>query len=183
MKYLLLTLMIFGFFSCRQVGRLDKYRQSLPDSVLINDVISKVIEMDSLNLNYTIDKWIRRIIVDESIRPENDSIPVPPPPPGGIYYGELFSLFESENLKEKKTEDSIYISLQTDTTRKFELAQVISSKFKIESVNQFIFYMPIFSYGKQSVYVRYSSSNGFEFNEQGIILKWSNGKWVKKVSW
>jgi hypothetical protein len=150
---------------------------------LINDVISSIIEVDSLCYKNKIIKKIQRIEVVEPTQCENDSIAIPPPPPDGIYYDQLFSLFESENLKERRTEDSVFISLQTGTSRKYKITRDISSKFKKEAIAHFVFYKPIFSSDKQYVFAHYLLSNGFEASRHEIILKWSNGKWTKKLSW
>lgn len=176
--------MIFDLFSCQNIDSLDKYKQALPDSNLINEVISSVIKIDSLKTNYKIHKIIIKTIVYNRMRTENDSVPPPPPIPFSIGYDNLFKRFESETNIKRRTEDSIFISLQTDTTRKFEINTNLYSRFNHSSDHFYLFYQPIFSYDKQYVFVQYwYHCGGLCGSCQGIILKWSGKEWVKKFNW
>jgi len=185
MRYLLYIIITLNFFSCKNTNSHDKYIQNLPDSTLINNIISTVIQIDTLKLNYDILKSIKLIkIYSEGKLDLDGNIPPPPPSPQSIAFEKLFKKFKSDSDSIKRLEDSVFICLQTDTSRKIKLKNEIYSKFNHKSENQYVFYLPIFSFDKQFVFVKYwINCGGLCGNCNALILKKYNNKWIKAENW
>jgi hypothetical protein len=175
-------LIIIGliFLSCNHKENLDKYISELPDSSMMNDVFHQISEIDSFRSDYGISN---RIIIPKLYKwtkSDNDSIPPPPPPLGGISFDELFSLFRDDSLNKNRSDDSIFFRIQVDTLRKYSISKNLISRFSDNSKQYYIFYMPIFSFDKQFVLIRYwKRCGGLCGTCHQILLKRENGKWIK----
>ena len=184
MKYIGLIIISVFFVSCNQIPDLDKYKSQLPDSTIINDVFIQISKIDSFRLDYKISDKIVFPILYKWTKWDKDSVPPPPPPPGGISYDELFLLFGHDSIKEKRYDDSIFIKLQIDTTRKFSISRDLINRYNNESKRFYIFDMPIFSFDKEFVIVRYwRVCGGLCGTCHQVLLKKVNNHWIKVNSW
>lgn len=183
-KNLLWVIVIIGLITCSRSNYLDKYRNELPDSTLINDAISFVVQIDSLDRNYKMSNLIIIPHIYKWIKMDNDSIPPPPPLPSSISYDELYLHFNDEKDIIKKNDDSIFIKLQTDTIRKFHIPNDVSIKFNNSSSNFYLFYLPIFSFDRQYVLIQYWRHCGSLCGScHQILLKKVGSKWIKVDKW
>jgi hypothetical protein len=183
MKQIIRTVLI-GFLlfniSCSQ----NYHAEVLPDSLLINDVISSVIHIDSIELNnYYISNPIKNISTYESIELKNDTI-IAPPPPFSISTEELFSYFNSAAEKPIGQKDSVFIALQLDTKKEITLSKKIISDFNFNSKKFYLFSIPVFSSNKQLVLVYYWRNCGNLCGDCHIlILKKEEKGWIKIKHW
>jgi hypothetical protein len=148
-------------------------------------VISATIELDSLNFNYNISKSIRKIRLYYPIKWNNDSIPPPPPPPPpSLSFFKVFSYMDYSVDPLKRKNDSIFISLQADTSRKFELNGQITSKFNNKSQVYYRFYLPVFTFDKRYVFVQLWKDCGPLCGVcESVVLKKEQNKWVRIDKW
>jgi hypothetical protein len=183
-KNLLWVMIIMGLIACSRSNYLNKYIKELPDSTLINDAISFVVQIDSLDRNYKISKVIMIPSIYKWMKMDNDSIPPPPPIPNSISYDEIYSHFNSEKDIIKMNDDSIFIKLQTDTLRKYHISNELSINFDNTSSNFYIFYLPIFSFDKQYVFIQYWRHCGSLCGScHQILLRKVGSKWIKVDEW
>ena len=178
-RAILVGLLLFHI-SCSQ----NNHTEVLPDIFLINDVISNVIKIDSLELNgYYISNPINNISTYKSIELKNDPIIVPPPP-FSVSYEEVCSYFNSNAEKSIGQKDSIYIALQLDTKREITISKKIISDFNGNAKKFYLFSIPIFSSNKQLVLVYYWRSCGNLCGDCHIlILKKVEKRWRKIKQW
>lgn len=167
--------------SCNTINS-EKEVIDLPDSTLINEVISEVIKTDSLWKGHSINKNIRTLKLYEKIKWENDSVPPPPPLAGpfSISYDELFSFFNSETNSNLRQKDSLYINNQINSERSFGVSESNIYCFNLKDDSYYQFYLPIFSSDKNVVYVFYALECGpmcGSFRE--IVLRRENNNWIK----
>jgi len=180
MKYLYSIILIILFSACKNTDSLDKYISELPDSSQINDVLVRISEIDSLNTEYKIIEEISIPRIYKRPKWENDSVPPPPPPVESISYDDLFSFFQAESNKQKRYDDSVFISLQADTLRKFAVDKHLLEKFDNNSAQFYIFNTPIFSFDKNHVVIRYwRVCGGLCGNCKLVLLKKENNEWIK----
>jgi len=184
---ILVYLIIIGLFSCNSPTDKDKdkYVRELPDAAAINESILAVILVDSLNYNFGISKSIKEMKIYYPVKWNNDSVPPPPPPPApALSFYKIFSFMDYSIDASKRKNDSIFVSLQADTTRKFELDKQIYSKFNNASDEYYQFYIPIFSFDKNYVFIQYWRNCGALCGEcESIVLKKLQNKWTKIDKW
>jgi hypothetical protein len=184
MKHVLWYIILLGFISCKQSNHLDNYIKALPDSTLINDAISSVVMMDSLKQDYKITEALFIPTIYKWTKWTMDAIPPPPPQIGSISYDELYIHFDVKKDIVKKNDDSTFIKLQTDTTRKFFISSDILKQFNNSSTNFYLFYLPIFSFDKQMVLIQYWRHCGSLCGScYQTLLKKVGSKWVKVHRW
>jgi hypothetical protein len=184
MKYLISLILIIFISACNHTENLDKYISELPDSEQINDIIACVLKIDTLNTGYKVKESIRVPIVYKTPIWENDSVPLPPPPVESISYDDLFSFFHDDSINQKHYDDSVFISLQVDTLRKFKVDKYLMGKFDNNSSRYYSFNTPIFSFDKKKVVIRYwRICGGLCGNCNLVLLKKENNEWVKIESW
>lgn len=174
------------------INKAGKNNQELPSDSLINEVISAVITLDSLdeaNLGcrqlffsyvYYMPKWDRKSHIPPPPQP------IPPHPyrlQYGFTYDEAFSYFNSLNDIKQRKKDSIFIISQSDTTIIHNISDTVSSLFKKKKDDFYWFSLPIFSYDKRTAIVAYSEEYYFGYL---TVLKKVDDKWVKienKSTW
>jgi len=180
MKLVLYISVFIGLLSCNNSNSITNYTQELPDSTMINEIIATVIEIDSLKHEYGISKNIQRLRVYDIDEMSGDSIiTIPPPPIITIWSKELHSKFNPHNINVKRVNDSIFFSLQSDTSRKFEITEKLYSRFNQNSGFSYHFFMPIFSFDKQYVFIQYTiQGGGICTHSRWIFLRRSNMHWV-----
>lgn len=178
-------IIVIGIFLANCSKDHKKYIQELPDSRLINEVIAATIKLDSLNRNYNISKSIRKIRLYFPVRWDKDSIPLPPPPPPpSLSLLEMFSYTDYLNDPLKRKNDSIFFSLQDDTSRKFEIDEQITSKFNNKSQVYYHFYVPVFTFDKRCVFVQFWRDCGPLCGVcESIVLKKEQNKWLRIDKW
>lgn len=183
MRYYLLVFIAIIIFSCQKHNSLDRYVKELPDSNMVNDVILTVIQIDSLDFESDLLSTLEEMRVYSRPKYENDIMPIGPPPIYSVTLEDLYSQFNSTSNSLKQIDDSIFIRLQTDTSIHFKIRHDIYSRFKPNPQLRYLFYIPIFSFDKQFVFVQYCRSFAGECDCSSIILKWSNIKWELVDRW
>jgi hypothetical protein len=184
MNRLYWIIIIIGLISCSRLNYQNKYIKELPDSTLINDVISCVIQMDSLDQNYKLSKEIMIPLIYNWTKSDQDSLPPPPPPPFSISYGELYTHFDAENEINKKSDDSIFIKLQINNNRNVSVSNDLVKKFNNNSNGFYLFNLPIFSFKRQFVFIQYWKHCGELCGGcHQILLKKVSSKWIKVNKW
>ena len=181
MRYLLLVLVIIGLLSCNSHNSLYRYTKELPDSIIINDVILTVIQLDSLEFDADISLILEGVKVYS--RPTCNTLDIGPPPMYSITFEDLYSEFNSTSCSLKQIEDSIFISLQTDASIKFKIGCGIYSRFTPNPKLKYLFYTPIFSFDKKFVFVQYCRSSAGECSCQCLILKQNDNSWILVDKW
>jgi hypothetical protein len=184
MKHLLWIIITIGLISCNRSNHLDKYINELPDSTLINNVISSVVQIDSFQNDYKISKKIIIPTIYKLPIWNNNPTPPPPPVPFSISYDRLYAHFDVENDKLKKNEDSIFIKLQIDTARRFFVSSKLLLKYNSGSNKFYQFDLPIFSFDKQKVFIQYWKHCGTLCGTcYQILLRRNGSKWIKVRGW
>jgi hypothetical protein len=169
--------------SCNHETNLDKYISELPDSLMINDVLIQISKIDSFSLDYKISNKIVIPRVYKKQSWDNDSIPPPPPPPSSISYDDLYSFF-MDSTNQRRFDDSIFIKFQVDTSRRFSVSKDLVKKFSNNSFRYYRFDIPIFSFDKQFVVVKYwRVCGGLCGHCHLVLLKKVKSQWIKIDSW
>jgi hypothetical protein len=183
-KIVLWIISSLGLISSSYSQQTDKYISKLPDSLLINEVIASVIHLDSLRSAY---KMRRNLIVPDLFelkKDVNDSNLQEIPQPGTISYDELYNYFTNPGEPNNKKDDSIFIQLQVDRPIRFFLSNELLGKFDQRSESGYSFYLPIFSFDQQFVFIQYLFSCGPLCGScHQILLKRKDSKWVLVDSW
>ena len=181
----LFCLIIFGLIFSNCSNDNERYITKLPDSNLINIVISAAIDLDSLNRNYCIDKSIKNIRLYYPTKWTNDSVPPPPPPPPPfLTFYKVFTYLDNSVDSLRRLNDSIFIALQADTSRKFVIDNKILSGFKGKSNVSYRFYKPIFTFDGRYVFIQFWRDCGSLCGECiSLVLEKDNDKWIKLDKW
>ena len=181
MRNYLKILILLVLTSCTNTSS-TRNMDELPDSSLINEVISVVIKTDSLWKSCEVNKNFKVQKLYKKIKWENNSVPPPPPPSGpfSISYDELFKFFNSEKNSSLRLKDSLYITQQLNSTETFFISDSNALYFSKKDDSYYQFYLPVFSSDKKVVYVFYALECGplcGSFYE--ILLKRMDNKWIK----
>lgn len=186
MRYFLIqaVFLIFLFSQCiRPV--VQNRTLELPSDSLINEVLTSVIKLDSLEKA----KMIQHIFMpDIYFQPKWDGNPLnppPPPPPSryGYSYDEIFTYFNSLNHQKLRLKDSIFLKQQIDTTLNHNIFESTSDLFKRETDDFYAFSLPLFSSDKKTVLISYCEDFYFGYL---TVLKKVDNKWVEvehKPTW
>ncbi|MBK9359579.1 MAG: hypothetical protein IPN08_19765 [Bacteroidales bacterium] len=163
MRYSLIPIVIILLiFTQGRIQAIRVNKQELPNDTLINEVISSVILIDSLNGS---NLGTQRIIIPDiyflPIRDKN--APTPPPPPSyfGYTFEEILEYFNPLNDTKQRLLDSNFIVRQIDTTINHKIFASVSSLFQKENDYYYYFSLPIFSYDMKTVIIAYSQEFHF----------------------
>lgn len=193
MRYFLIqaVFLIFLFTQCIRPKGQNRTLE-LPSDSLINEVITSVILIDSLdNSNLGQRKLFFPFIYFMPRWTKDSQIPPPPPPTPpfplmlqyGCSYEKIFSYFDSSNNPVQRQKDSIFITQQVDTTINHLISDKVSSLFKKKDSDFYWFSLPIFSEDMRTVFISYSEE--FYFGYMTVLRKVDN-KWVEvehKPTW
>jgi hypothetical protein len=176
-KILIFLLLI----SCKETSS-TKNIDELPDSNLINEVISVVIKTESLSKTYGVKKHFKVMELNKKLNWSTDSVPPPPSPNGpfSISHDELFEFFNSEMNSNLRMKDSLYINHQLNPARILSISESNSSYFSKNDESYYHFSLPVLSSDKKVVYVFYTKECGplcGTFHE--IVLERKENKWIK----
>ena len=117
MKQILVLIFITVLLACHRPKEQEKYFNSLPNNDLINEIIKATIRSNSLLFENGISKKLTNILVCKYELNLNDSIPIPPPPPNGIYLHTLLQLLNSNTSTDQLYNNSIFYFLQSNRAR------------------------------------------------------------------
>lgn len=153
--------------------------QELPGDFLINEVISSVVILDSLNgSNFETQRIIIPDIYSIPKWNKNESTRRPPTPPSlyGYSFDEIFEYFNSLNDPKQRLADSIFIVRQIDTALIHTIFDNVSALFKNENNDYYLFSLPIFSYDKRTAIITYSVENYVGYR---TVLRRVDDNWVR----
>ena len=184
MKQILVLIFITVLLACHRPKEQEKYFNSLPNNDLINEIIKATIKSDSLLFENGISKKLTNILVCKYELNLNDSIPIPPPPPNGIYLHTLLQLLNSNTSTDQLYNDSIFYFLQSNRASKYIINDSIYLRFNDQSNRIYEFTVPILSFDMKRAYVEYWSNFG-PYNRQkySTILLREGDKWVRVDHW
>ena len=165
MRYSLtpIVFLLLIFTQCR-IESTGVNTQELPKDSLINEVISSVILIDTLNGS---NLGTQRITIPDiyflPVWDKNASIPLPPPPPSyfGYTFETILKYFNPLNNTKQRLLDSIFIVRQIDTAITHNIFDSVSSLFKKENDDYYYFSLPIFSHDMRTVIIAYSQQYYF----------------------
>ena len=176
----LLLITLFSLFACSNLKNNTISEPHLPNNHTINQVIAAIIEQDSLSYDNELLKEFKNI---KFYTPYFvDSLWIPPPP-DGFYYDQVLVKFDPQN-KEIRLSDSIFLSKQSNTFKRYTIADSICNKFLSESSHVYQFYVPIFSSDMKTVFLQYWDDCGVGCGKQyTCVLRWKEDKWVLTDKW
>jgi|GEM_PF-4344867 hypothetical protein len=181
MRFFSFLLIFLFLISCSGNERVNNQTE-LPDSTLINQVISAVINIDSLRKDCGIANQIKMLSLYKKIKWDNDSVPSPPPPGGpfSISYDELFSYFNSFKDLKMRSKDSLYITQQFSLSKEHSISNLTSMCFDKNHERYYQFYLPIFSNNNDIAYVLYGLTDDQNFGcYYQVVLKRIHNHWFK----
>jgi len=172
MKIISILACVLIWASCN--GKMKPYYAALPNDSLINEVLLRAIEIDSLDTSFGVNPKL----YFPSLYHPNELQDVPP----SFCVKQLAKFFRHRGENEKERDDSIFANLQMNPKRTVNFPRDLAKLFKTDKKSYYVFFVPIFSFdGQYALVSYYKPIHGIcgTGAEREILLKKQNRKWIK----
>ena len=171
----LLLVSIFILFACSNLKNNTISEPQLPNNQIVNQVIAAIIELDSLSYDYELLREFKNVTFYNPYFVDSLWLP---PPTDGYYYYQVLEKFDPQT-KESRLSDSIFLSKQSNTFKRYTIADSICNKFLSKSSNVYQFHVPIFSSDMKTVFLQYWN----EWNQYTCVLRRNGSEWILLDKW